>query len=222
MATQPIDRFAAQLKTGTRESVQQSTRSTHEKRTQVLFDRFPDANRLREIAGGIKQHVIENLDTYLPEAEAALLANGAKVHWALTAEDACATVHGILKERNATRLVKAKTMVSEEIGLAAYLEQRGIECLETDLGEFIVQIDGDHPSHIVRPIIHKSRQEIARSFETHGLGAYNDDPGTITRRARVYLRNKYMAADAGLTGANFVSAETGRLVLVTNEGNSRL
>ena len=126
-----------------------------------------------------------------------------------------------MRARGATRMVKAKTMVSEEIGLAAYLEKRGIEALETDLGEFIVQIDKDHPSHIVRPIIHKNRAEIARSFEREGLGAYNDDPETITRRAREFLRHKYLAADVGLTGANFVSAESGRLVVVTNEGNSR-
>jgi L-lactate dehydrogenase complex protein LldF len=112
-------------------------------------------------------------------------------------------------------------MVSEEIALAPFLEKHGIEALETDLGEFIVQIDHDHPSHIVRPIIHKNRREIATSFERHGLGAYNDDPQTITRRARQFLRQKYLQADVGLTGANFVSAESGRIVLVTNEGNSR-
>jgi L-lactate dehydrogenase complex protein LldF len=118
-------------------------------------------------------------------------------------------------------MVKAKTMVSEEIELGEFLEARGIEALETDLGEFIVQIDHDHPSHIVRPIIHKNRREIATSFEKNGLGAYDDTPGVITNRARQFLRKKYLEADVGLTGANFVSAESGRIVLVTNEGNSR-
>ena len=112
-------------------------------------------------------------------------------------------------------------MVSEEIELAPFLEANGIECLETDLGEFIVQIDHDHPSHIVRPIIHKNRREIATSFEKHGLGAYNDQPEVITQRAREFMRKKFLAADAGMTGANFVVAESGRLVVVTNEGNSR-
>jgi L-lactate dehydrogenase complex protein LldF len=93
--------------------------------------------------------------------------------------------------------------------------------VETDLGEFIVQIDADQPSHIVKPIVHKNRREIARSFEAHGLGAYDDTPEVITRRARAHLRRKYLEADAAITGANFVSAESGRLVLVTNEGNSR-
>ncbi|MCD8482599.1 MAG: lactate utilization protein, partial [Verrucomicrobia bacterium] len=102
-----------------------------------------------------------------------------------------------------------------------FLEKHGIEAVETDLGEFIVQIDGDHPSHIVTPIVHKNRRQVAESFERHGLGAYNDDPTTITRRARNFLRGKYLEADVGLTGANFVSAESGRIVLVTNEGNAR-
>ncbi len=221
MRYQPIDQFATTLPADKRASVYQSTKATHEKRTKLLFDQFADPNRLREIAGEIKQHAIENLDTYLPQVEARLQANGAKVHWAATAEAACEAVLAIMRARNATKMVKAKTMVSEEIELAEYLGRHGVEALETDLGEFIVQIDHDHPSHIVRPIIHKNRREIATSFEREGLGAYNDDPATITSRARQYLRHKYLAADVGLTGANFVSAESGRIVLVTNEGNSR-
>jgi L-lactate dehydrogenase complex protein LldF len=117
--------------------------------------------------------------------------------------------------------VKSKSMATEEIHLNAFLEENGIECLESDLGEYIVQIDGDTPSHIVRPIIHKNRKEIARSFEREGLGEYNDDPETITRRARAFFRDKFMSSDAGITGGNFISAESGRLVLVTNEGNAR-
>ncbi len=221
MAKQLIDQFAAALPADKRESVYQSTKATHEKRTKLLFDQFADPDRLRQIAGEIKQHVVENLDTYLPQVEAKLQANGAQVHWAATAEEACAAVLRIMQARGATKMVKAKTMVSEEIELEHFLKKHGIEALETDLGEFIVQIDHDHPSHIVRPIIHKNRREIARSFEREGLGAYNDDPETITRRARQFLRKKYLAAGVGLTGANFVSVESGRLVIVTNEGNSR-
>jgi L-lactate dehydrogenase complex protein LldF len=221
MPVQPLDIFSTKLAPDKRASVYQSTKATHEKRTKMLFDQFADPNRLRHIAGEIKQHVIENLDTYLPQVEAKLQANGAQVHWAATAEEACAAVLKIMQDRGATKMVKAKTMVSEEIELAHYLEKHGMEALETDLGEFIIQIDHDHPSHIVRPIIHKNRREIAQSFEREGLGAYNDDPQTITRRARAFLREKYLAADVGLTGANFVSVESGRLVLVTNEGNSR-
>ena len=221
MRFQQIDQFAALLKADKRASVYQSTKATHEKRTQMLFDQFADPNELRRIAGEIKQHAIENLDTYLPAVEAKLKANGAQVHWASDAEAACQAVLGIMRARGATRMVKAKTMVSEEIELADFLGKHGIEALETDLGEFIVQIDHDHPSHIVRPIIHKSRREIATSFEKYGLGAYDDTPAVITSRARQFLRHKYLEADVGLTGANFVSAESGRIVLVTNEGNSR-
>ena len=221
MAKQLIDQFVTCLPADKRVAVYESTKSTHEKRTQMLLEQFADPNRLRQLAGEIKQHVIENLDTYLPQVEAKMQANGVQVHWATTGEEACMAVLRIMQARQATKMVKAKTMVSEEIGLAPFLESHGIECLETDLGEFIVQIDHDHPSHIVRPIIHKNRREIAQSFEREGLGAYNDDPKVITRRARQFLRQKYLAADVGLTGANFVSVESGRLVLVTNEGNSR-
>jgi L-lactate dehydrogenase complex protein LldF len=221
MRTQPIDQFAAGVGEETRTAVYEGSKIGHEKRTRLLFDHYADPNRLRALAGEIKQHVVENLDTHLPKVEARLAANGVRVHWASTAESACEAVYSILKARGATRLVKAKTMVSEEIELDAYLRERGIESLETDLGEFIVQMDHDHPSHIIKPIIHKTRRQIAELFERNGLGAYNDEPGVITQRARQFLRHKYLAADAGLTGANFVVAESGRLVVVTNEGNSR-
>jgi L-lactate dehydrogenase complex protein LldF len=221
MKFQQIDQFAAELKPDTRAAVYDGSKKGYEARTRVLFDHYAEPDRLRVLAGEIKQHVIENLDTYLPTVEAKLKSNGVTVHWAATAESACEAVHRIMVARGAKKLVKAKTMVSEEIELTPFLEARGMEALETDLGEFIVQIDHDHPSHIVKPIIHKNRREIAQSFEKNGLGAYNDDPQTITRRARNFLRHKYLEADVALTGANFVVAESGRLVLVTNEGNSR-
>ena len=221
MKFQQIDQFAVNLKADTRASVYDGSKKGYDSRTKTLFDHYADPNALRKLAGEIKQHTIENLDTYLPKVEAKLQANGVKVHWASTAESANQAVLSILRARGATKMVKAKTMVSEETELAKFLGQNGVECVETDLGEFIIQIDEDHPSHIVKPIIHKNRREIATSFEKHGLGEYNDDPQTITRRARAHLRHKYLVADVGLTGANFVVAESGRLVLVTNEGNSR-
>jgi len=221
MKFQQIDQFAAKLRADTRASVYDGSKKGYDARTKTLFDHYPDPDRLRHLAGEIKQHVVENLDTYLPQVEAKLKANGVTVHWASDAESANNAVLSIMRARGATKMVKAKTMVSEETELGHFLEKHGVECVETDLGEFIIQIDGDHPSHIVKPIIHKNRREIAKSFEEHGLGAYNDDPQTITRRARAHLRNKYLEADVALTGANFTSAESGRLVLVTNEGNSR-
>ena len=221
MSFQPIDRFASTLDAAKRAAVRGSVKRVHDRRTKALFDTYEDPDRLRELAGEIKRHVLENLDTYLPSVEARMRENGVTVHWAATAESACQAVLGIMRGRGATKLVKAKTMLSEEIALTEFLEKNGVEAVETDLGEFIVQIDRDHPSHIVAPIIHKSRREIARSFEEHGLGAYDDEPEVITRRARQFLRRKFLAADVALTGANFVVAESGRIVVVTNEGNSR-
>lgn len=218
---QAIDRFSTALPRTRQEAVYLGSKAGHEKRTKVLFDQLPHADELRRLAGRIKQHTIEHLDRYLPQIEAKLQANGAQVHWAATAEEACQAVLGIMQRRGAKLMVKAKTMVSEEIELGHYLAKHGIEALETDLGEFIVQLDGDLPSHVVKPIIHKNRHEIATSFVQHGLGDYNTDPETITRRARHFLRHKYLAADVGLSGANFAIAESGRLVVVTNEGNCR-
>jgi L-lactate dehydrogenase complex protein LldF len=221
MRFQPLDQFAAGLRSETRSAVYGGSKSGHEKRTALLFAEYENPDHLREVAGAIKQHAVENLDTYLVQAESKLKENGAQVHWAGSGEAACEIVLEIMRARGAKKMVKAKTMVSEEIELAEFLEKRGIEALETDLGEFIVQLDHDHPSHIVKPIIHKNRRDIARLFEKNGLGVYNDEPEVITRRARQFLRRKYLEADVGLTGANFLVAESGRIVIVTNEGNSR-
>jgi L-lactate dehydrogenase complex protein LldF len=219
--TQPIDRFARELDEEVRKAVYENSASGYEKRTQSLFHDYKDPDLLRRTAGRIKQHTLEHLDRYLLQAEARLKENGAEVHWASDADAACEAVLKIMRDNGATKLVKSKSMATEEIHLTPFLEKHGIESLETDLGEFIVQIDGDHPSHIVKPIIHKNRRGIARSFEREGLGAYNDQPEIITRRAREFLRHKYLEAPVGLTGANFLVAESGRIVLVTNEGNSR-
>ena len=216
-----IDRFALLQKIERRAAVRLGAKAGHDKRTEALFGDYDDPDRLRTLAGRIKQHTLDHLDTYLEQAEARLSENGATVHFATDAEAACRTVREILERRGAKAVVKAKTMVSEEIGLSEHLERHGIASLETDLGEFVVQLGRDHPSHIVKPIIHKNRREVAEIFEREGLGAYDDTPEVITARARAFLRKKYLEADAGITGANFVSAESGRVVLVTNEGNSR-
>ena len=218
---QAIDRYARDLDPSVRQSVYVGSKAPAELRHQVLTRDYDNPDRLRSIAGKIKQHTLENLDHYLEMAERQFQENGAQVHYAVDADSANETVLRIMQRHGAGTMVKAKTMVSEEIGLSAFLEERGIECIETDLGEFIVQIDQDHPSHIIKPIIHKNRRDIARSFEREGLGEYNDDPETITSRARKFLRHKYLEADVGVTGANFVVAESGRIAIVTNEGNAR-
>ena len=218
---EPLDRFAAAQAESRRTAVRLGSKAGHDKRTEALFRDYADPDALRRLAGEIKQHTLDHLDDYLARATDQLEAHGAKVHFAAGADEACRTVLGILERRGAKRVVKTKSMATEEIELGAFLERHGVESVETDLGEFIVQLDADKPSHIVKPIMHRDRREVARTFEAHGLGAYDDTPEVITRRARAYLRRKYLEADAGITGANFVSAESGRLVLVTNEGNGR-
>jgi L-lactate dehydrogenase complex protein LldF len=192
-----------------------------ERRYATLQRDYADPDKLRETAGLIKQHTLEHLDQYLEQAEQSLLRNGAKVHFAFDADSAREIVLRIMREHGCKSMVKSKSMLTEEIHLLDFLEKNGMEVVETDLGEFILQIDNDHPSHIVTPIVHKNRRGIARSFERVGLGEYNDDPEVITRRARKHLRKKYLEAHLALTGANFVSAESGRIALVTNEGNAR-
>ncbi len=221
-SAQPIDTYAATMSLEKRHSVQDGATAGTEKRFDVLFKDYEDPDALRELAGKVKDHTLSHLSEYLRAAEEKLTENGAHVHFADTDSDVRETVLEILKKHHVTRLTKSKSMASEEIHLNPFLEKNNIECLESDLGEFILQIDGDEPSHIVKPIIHKNRKEIAESFLREGIAEdFNSDPETITRRARVYLRKKYFEAQAGITGANFVSAESGRIVLVTNEGNAR-
>ncbi|HXX68992.1 MAG TPA: lactate utilization protein B [Polyangiaceae bacterium] len=221
MTREPFDRFAADQSEERRSSVRGGAKAGHEARGRALEADGVPFDRLRSLAARIKQHTLDHLDAYLRAATTSLESRGVTVHFAADAQSACGIVTDILDRRRAIRVVKTKSMVTEEVELAHHLEQRGIECIETDLGEFVVQLARDRPSHIVKPIIHKNRAEIAATFESHGLGPYDDTPEVITRRAREFLRRKYLAADAAITGANFISAESGRLVLVTNEGNSR-
>lgn len=218
---QQIDIAARDLSTEVHDANFIGAKMKAERRHATLTHDYPDSDLLRETAGKIKQHTLEHLDTYLEKAEAALTRNGAQVHYAIDSDSVNATVLRIMNETGSNSMVKSKSMLTEEIYMLDYLEKNGKEVIETDLGEFILQIDGDHPSHIVTPIVHKNRRGIAKSFEREGLGDYNDDPETITRRARKFLRQKYIDADVGLTGGNFVSAESGRIMLVTNEGNAR-
>ncbi|MCC5834626.1 MAG: iron-sulfur cluster-binding protein [Opitutales bacterium] len=221
MSVQLIDKFAKDLSPEVAQSVHSGSKVKTEKRYAILGSDYPDPDKLRKTAGLVKQHTLEHLDTYLEEAEASLKRNGAQVYFAKDGDTANQVILDIMRQNNARKMVKSKSMVSEETELVPFLEKNGMEAIETDLGEFILQIDGDHPSHIVTPIVHKNRRQIAASFEREGLGDYNDDPQTITQRARVHLRKKYLEADVGLTGANFVVAESGRIALVTNEGNAR-
>ena len=185
---------------------------------------FNHAEQVRDHARAIRAHTIARLDDYLRRFEASVQSRGGHVHWAATAEDAVGIVADIARRHGVRTAVKSKSMVSEEIELNAALAAAGVEVLETDLGEFVVQIDGDHPSHIVGPIIHKSKSDVAASFRTH-LGASDEDLADVacmTAFARRTLRVGFLKADMGISGGNFGVAETGSLCICTNEGNGRL
>jgi len=187
---------------------------------------FPDPaewEALRSLAASIRARTLAKLPELLDALETRCAANGIRVHWAETTDDANEIVLGILRARGATRLVKGKSMVSEEMHLNDFLEKNGVESLESDLGEYIIQLDGETPSHIIMPAIHKSRQQIARLFGEKIRGAeYTEDVDALTATARRVLRRKFFEAEAGVSGVNIAVAETGTLVLVENEGNGRM
>jgi len=181
----------------------------------------PDWEELRDAASRIRAHTQGRLADYLEEFERNATARGAKVHWARDAEEHNEIVHGILTSHGVRRVAKSKSMLTEECGLNPYLEVRGIEVVDTDLGERIVQLAGEPPSHIVFPAIHRKREEIGALFHAKlGTPVGLADPKALTEAARGHLREKFMTADAGMTGVNFAVAETGGIVVCTNEGNA--
>lgn len=187
---------------------------------------FPDdaeLEALRDLGEAIRQHALARLPDLLVQLETKLTAAGAHVHWAETADEANAIIHRIAQERGARRVIKGKSMASEEIELNHYLGERGIECIESDMGEYIVQLAGEKPSHIVMPAIHKTRGDIATLFEEHIPDTpYTEDVDELIQTGRRALRHAFVDADIGLSGVNFAAADTGTLWLVENEGNGRL
>lgn len=176
---------------------------------------------LRDLASGIKAHVLSNLDEYLITFEKNAQKNGITVHWASNAEEHNKIVNKILADNNAKKVVKSKSMLTEECHLNPYLESKGIEVVDTDLGEYIVQIAKETPSHIVLPAIHKTKEEVDSLFQEHlGTTPSNGNPEYLTHEARKHLRAKFLEADAAITGVNFAIAETGGFVVCTNEGNA--
>ncbi len=182
---------------------------------------IPEWEQLRELASQIKDHTLSRLDDYLEDFERHALENGVQVHWA---EDAAAhnrIIQSILKKHRARRVVKSKSMLTEECQLNAYLEQHDIEVVDTDLGERIIQMRGEPPSHIVMPAIHLKKEEVGQLFHEQlrtEKGA--TDPKYLTEAARQHLRHSFLKADAAITGVNFAIAETGGVVVCTNEGNA--
>lgn len=191
---------------------------------QVAVAAFPEMEAVRDHARAIRAHTIARLDHYLREFEANVRRRGGHVHFAATAEEAVQIVVAIGRQHGVKTAVKGKSMVSEEVELNPGLAAAGIEVLETDLGEFIVQLGDDHPSHIVMPIIHRDRHDVARLFRAR-LGAGDGDvvdAGRMAGLARRVLRAKFLRADMGISGANFGVAATGSVCITTNEGNGRL
>jgi len=183
---------------------------------------FTDVNITRERAKNIKWEAIEHLDKYLLEFEQKITARGATVIWANDSAEALEAIGKICKERACKTLVKSKSMVTEEIHLNDFLEASGIESVETDLGEYIQQLDGEPPYHIVTPAMHKSKEDVAKLF-ANKLGTKPDlTPEELTQVARIKLREKYTEAEVGVTGANFLIADIGAIAITENEGNGRL
>jgi len=183
---------------------------------------FTNVMLTREKAKNRKWDAIEHLDTHLENFEKRITARGAKVIWAENKEQALEAIGKICKERNCKTLVKSKSMVTEEIHLNDYLESKGIESVETDLGEYIQQLDGEPPYHIVTPAMHKSKEDVAKLF-AEKLGVPGGlSPVELTLIARKKLREKYVQAEVGVTGANFIIADIGAIAITENEGNARL
>jgi len=183
---------------------------------------FSDLDIARKKAKNIKWKTIENLDKHLERFEHNFTENGGKLIWAETAEEALQAILQICRDKKAKQVVKSKSMVTEEIHLNKFLEENGIESVETDLGEYIQQLDGEPPYHIVTPAMHKSKEDVARVFHNKLGTEPNLTPAEITQITRKNLRAKYITAEIGITGANFLLADIGGICVTENEGNARL
>jgi L-lactate dehydrogenase complex protein LldF len=202
------------------EAYRDSTLRLYRHRLEAISE-VPGFQRLRDRAHELKREVMHHLDYYLAQFADNVERHGGKVHWARSGEEACAIVRRIAEGAGADEIIKAKTMVSEEIELNHALEGAGIRARETDLGEFIVQLAGERPAHIVAPAIHMTRQDVSALFVGHIHAEPTSEPERLTAIARRALRESFARAGMGLSGANFAVAETGTVVLIENEGNIR-
>lgn len=192
-----------------------------QKRDKAAWSLGENWEQLREQASQIKSHTLSRLAGYLQDFEASAIANGATVHWAANAEEHNEIVRSILAKHSISQIVKSKSMLTEECHLNDFLMANGIDVIDTDLGERIVQLAGEAPSHIVLPCIHWKKEEIGELFHKHlATPEGNADPSLLTQAARVHLRDKFLTRRGAITGVNFAIAETGELVVCTNEGNA--
>jgi len=220
----PEDKFREALENpGLQSAIYSATGRLMEKRRETVRPEvLPDYQELREQAHAIKRHTLENLDYYLEQFEARVTARGGKVVWCKDGGEAVEFLARLAKEKDARLLAKVKSMTSEEIELNEHLQRQGLEVVESDLGEFIVQLGRWRPYHIVAPALNLTRYDVADLF-SRTLGVEKEtEPENQTKIARRVLREKFLAADVGVSGANFLVADSGAIVLVTNEGNGRM
>ncbi|MFZ1880446.1 MAG: LutB/LldF family L-lactate oxidation iron-sulfur protein [Gaiellaceae bacterium] len=205
-----------------RSNLRNATTAIRDKRAGVVAE-VPDWEELRNAGRAIKANVMHRLDEYLLQFEAAVLAAGGHVHWARDGAEANAIVLDVARSHGAEEVVKVKSLTTDEIELNAALAAGGVQAIETDFAELILQLDGDWSSHILVPAIHRNRTEIRDLFRrTIAAGPISDEPSELAETARVYLREKFLAAKVGVSGANFGVAETGTVVVVESEGNGRM
>jgi L-lactate dehydrogenase complex protein LldF len=222
-AARQFNRDARRLSADLRHrSLIQTALGKYEVKRDEMKARFQDWEGARQLAAETKWEAVNHLDRYLDQFARNLEARGTKVHWASTAQQARDLILGILKARGARTVVKSKAMTAEEIHLNEAMERAGYEVVESDLGEFIVQLRQEPPYHIVFPAMHLTRGEIKDTFQAKLNDAPSDSPEDLTMVARRVLRKKYLEADVGITGANFGVAETGMISITENEGNARL
>jgi len=189
----------------------------------LVDDELPDWEELREAGRAIKESVLRHLDEHLEALEQSVTRAGGQVHWARDADEANRIIAGIVSGHGATEIAKVKSITSDEIKLNEALAARGIEAIETDLAELIIQLDGDESSHFLVPAIHRNRAEIREIFLEHlDVDELSDDPRELAEAARLHLREKFLSARVGVSGANFAIAETGSVLVVESEGNGRM
>jgi L-lactate dehydrogenase complex protein LldF len=235
VATKPSDAFSAgptpTFEQSARESLSDSqlrrnlgkaTQTIRHKRATAV-EEMPDWEGLREAGRALKERVVRHLDEYLLQLEESVTEAGGQVHWARDAEEANRIIAQIVKDKGAEEVVKVKSITTDETKLNEHLQREGIRAFETDLAELIIQLSGETSSHILVPAIHKNRAEIRELFmERLGASDLSDRPSDLTETARLYLRERFLAADVGISGANFAVAETGTVCVVESEGNGRM
>ncbi|HET8840004.1 MAG TPA: lactate utilization protein B, partial [Ktedonobacteraceae bacterium] len=205
-----------------RRNLHKATSTIRNKRAHVV-EELPDWQELREAGRALKERVLRHLDTYLVELEASVQRAGGQVHWAQDAEEANMLIAQIARQHQAREVIKVKSLTTDEIGLNHVLRTQGIEAIETDLAELIIQLAGEGSSHILVPAIHKNRSEIRELFmQKLGVEQLTDEPRELTAVARQHLRQKFLSTPIAISGANFAVAESGTICVVESEGNGRM